>query len=392
MSARMRWSRAAALAGAAGLGCGQAMADQFDTLNVTVNSSVTNDSNVLRQPQPTADTMKSLATGVHFSKYYSLQQFQADFTETQRRFAKLHERNANTTDYVAAWNWYFTPRIGGILKTEQIQALVEGDESQGKLRNVRTTRTQTFTADAWMFGGWHLLLGANERQQRTEAGTPLFPDFRRTEEQLGVSYEAPSGTTITVTQYARQGEYILSESALANLLDNRWYERESEAKVSIKPGGHSVLTAKLSWLERRHEHTHARDFSGLTGRLDYSLTLTGKLRVDFGARRSITPTTDTLSSYRVENGTTLAPNYQISDKTSLNLRLDYAVISYLGPVVQPTGPLRRDVPRSVSLAGSWEISRNATLSARLQRLRRQSNDPRFQYDANVSFIELRLSF
>jgi len=380
---------------AAGLFSGHAAADQLDTLNVVASGSITRDSNVLRLPasaDPTGDTVRAVSAGLRLDKPYSLQRFQIDVTETRTRFANLPERNADTIDYRGAWLWFLTPRIGGKLEAQQVQSIVEGDESQGTQRNVRTTRTQEFSLDAWVSGGWHLILGADRREQRSESSVATSPDFRAVGAQAGAMYEARSGNSISAIQYARVGEYIDREFVPGSLVDTRYYESESELKITAKPTGRSALAGRVAWLARRHEHLPERDFSGLVGRLDYNWTVMGRLRVDAAARRSITATTEPFSSYRVEDGLTLAPSWQVAEKTSLVLRLDYSTFRFLGPVAAPPGPLRRDALRTAALTASWEATRNATLRVSLQRQRRWSNDPRFAYDATIGIATLVLTF
>ena len=386
---------AAACMAAAGLRCGDAAADQLDTLNVVVGAKVNHESNVLRVPasaNPTGDTIKVVYAGLRLDKSYSLQRFQLDYIDTRSRFTKLRERNTDTIDYQGAWLWSLTPRISGTLEAKQTQALVEADESQGTARNLRTTNTRNFSLDGSVFGGWHLLLGANQKKQLSEAPVFTSADFQSVGGQAGAKYEATSGSSVTVNRYWRQGDYINREFDPATLSDNRYYENESELKLAWKASGRSVLTGRLAWLARRHEHFAQRDFSGPVGELGYNWTATGRLTVDVFTKQSISATSEPFSSYRVDKILSITPKLQMTDKVSLDLRFDYSIADYRGPVVTPPGPLRRDVLRNAIVTVKWDISRVASVRANLQRQLRTSNDPSFGFASTSVGASADLTF
>lgn len=376
----------------AGVSAGPALADSLDTLNVVIGHTLTYDSNLLRLPaDPKSDTIRTTYLGLRIDKTYSQQQFQIDFTDTRSRYDNFPERNANTIDYRAAWLWHLTPRISGTLETSQVQAQVEGDETLRIAKNVRTTKTRDFSLDGSVFGGWHLLFGVAQREQKSESVILVNPDFRSIGMNAGVRYEAKSGASISVIQYDRKGEF-LSEINFANFLDNRYHETESELKVSAKPSGHSNISGRLARLQRRYERFEQRDYSGLVGGFDYNWTPTGKLRVDASAKRSFSATRELLSSFRVENLLSLAPSWQASEKIAVRLRFDRSTIDYRGPVIPPRGPLRHDTMHTVKLSADWEIARFVTLSASVQKQRRSSNYPLFEFEDTLARATAAISF
>jgi exopolysaccharide biosynthesis operon protein EpsL len=380
---------------ATGLVSGPAAADQSDTLNVVMGTSITHDTNILRQPasaNPQGDTVKVVNAGLRLDKSYSLQQFQIDYTDTRSRFANLRQQNSDTIDYRGAWLWHLTPRIKGTLEADQKQALVEADESSGTARNLRTTTNRNFTIDGLVFGGWHLLLGTNQSKQSSESQVLTSADFLSINRQLGARYDATSGSSISVIQNSRNGEYLNRVIDPVNFLDNRYYETESELKFVWKLSGRSTLNGRLAWLARHHEHFARLDYSGPVGGLDYNWTATGRLRLDASAKRTISPNSSLFSTHRVENLLSITPKLELSKKTTLQLRLDYSITEFRDPIVAAPGPLRRDVRRNVNLSANWDISRAASLSANLQRQRRSSNDPNFGYKTAVMVVNLKLTF
>jgi len=387
----------------AGIAPGRAGADQSDSFNFATGGTLTHDSNVLRVPASSstgtgvhnplvADTIRSVYGGVRIDKPYAQQRFQLDYTKTRTRFDILRARNSDTTDYRTAWLWYLTPRMNGSLDADQSQSLVEGSESQGAARNLRTNTSKNFSLDGNPFGGWHLLLGASQKEQKSESTVTTSPDFRSVEARAGVQYKARSGDAISMIQYDRRGEYTSKDDSFTTITDRNYTERESEIKFNWKPSGKSSVTGRAAWLARRHERNPLRNFSGPVGGLDYNLAMTAKTTIVASVKRSMTATFDPLSSYRVENTLSFTPKLQMSEKTSLQLRLDYSTVDFRGPIVAPQGPLRRDVLRSAVLSATWDITRTASLIASATRQRRWSNDPNFVFEATVLSVTAKLTF
>lgn len=393
-----KWARCrAASTVIAGFLCSPAVADEFDTLNLVTGSSIAFDSNILRQPasaNPQKDTIRTVYAGLRVDKSYSLQRFQLAFTDTRSWFNKLPERNNHTTNYRGAWLWSLTPRISGTLEATQVQRLVEGDETKNIQPNLRTTKTRNFTLDGSVFGGWHLLLGANEMKQTSEV-VDIFttnPNFQQTGGSVGAMYKTASGTSISFIQYKRKGDYLNTIVDFENLFDNHYDENESELKTTWNASGRSVLTGRLAWRARHHQHFAQRDFSGLVGSLDYDLEISGKLSLRATASRSITSVREPFASYRVDNTLTIAPKLQVSEKVSLLMSLYHSTQDYRGPVRPPPGALRRDVVQRANMSAVWAISRTASLSADLLRQQRDSNQPLNVYYDTIVTISGNFNF
>lgn len=352
------------------------------------------DSNVLRQPasgNPQSSPIKTVFAGLRIDKSYSLQRFQFDYTYTQTKFDNVPERDNHTNNYRGAWLWSLTPRITGTLDTAQVQTQVSGDETKNIRSNLRTTRTQGFTLDGAVSGGWHLLSGVSAIKQTSTAFTTTNPNFQQTGWSAGVGYESASGNSISAINYRRHGEY-LNEIDFLNFFDNRYDENESELKVSWKASGNSVLTGRLAWRERHNATFPQRDFSRPVGTLDYNWQISGKLSLTASATQTIIPVREPFSSYRVDDTLTISPAWQVSEKVSLQLNLSHLTSDYRGPVRPPPGPLRRDVTQTASLTAVWAISTTNSVTAKLVRQQRNSNQPVFDFYDTLVSVSANLSF
>jgi hypothetical protein len=138
----------------------------------------------------------------------------------------------------------------------------------------------------------------------------------------------------------------------------------------------------VSHFERSHDDLAARDFSGFTGQLDATWAITAKTRLAGGAARELGSYQSPTASHYEGHRFFIAPTWKPSEKTALRAKYSHGVRNFSGalPGFVETG--RRDTTRLVSLAFDWLPWRALRLTASLERDRRTSTDPRFDYQSN----------
>ena len=384
---------------------GRAVADQDDVLNVITGGSVLYDSNVFRlpgtlSPQATlgrstkSDTLTTAYIGLRIDKPYAQQRFQFDVTDTIYRYDTFSHLNFNALDYRGAWLWHLTPQLSGTLSAERTQTLVPFEDYRllSQQRNVRDNKNQTLNLDWWAFGGWHLLAGLANIDQKSEASILAEADFSLIDRQLGVRYDSAPSNSIAFVQHSRIGEYANRVPDPITFNDSAFRENESEFRLKWKIAGHSSLDGRLGWLNRSHEHFPSRDFSGMVGEIGYGWIPTGKLRLYVVAKRNIDAIVDPFSSYRVNNSLSITPAWRVTEKTTLSLRLDRTDSDFRGAVTPPPGALRSDILRSAKLMADWKPTRTISLSAGVQRAERSSNVPDAEFDTSIVYIRGGLKF
>ena len=228
-----------------------------------------------------------------------------------------------------------SPRWSGTLSAERKKNLIPFDDNRSFQRNVRTTDDYRFTLDGWMFGGWHLLLGAVQYEQENEQTFLAEDSFRARGGEAGIKYVAASGSSISVIRRSTQGDYLNSVVNPASFTDNAFNQDESEVQANWNLSGKSALNGRLGWVNRHHEHFAERDFSGLAGELAYAWKPTGKLRLDVLAKRNITSWQEPFASYRVDNSLSLKSTWQVSAKTAVRMQLERVESDFRGPVFAP---------------------------------------------------------
>lgn len=361
-------------------------------LTVITGATVTNDSNLFRRPGALAqsETITSGYLGLRLDKALAQQQFQLDITKTVTRYDKFDYLNFDALSYSGTWNWRLGTRLSGKLSASRTESLAPFEDTLGAGRNVRISENQALDADVWATGGWHLLLGISQADQKSEQNLPSrTPDFRASNSSIGVKYLTRAGNSITARRQATDGEYT---NAPAATLNTDYTEDLSELSAEWKLSGASALNARLGWLERDNKDPTRRDFSGPSSSLNYSWNPGGKLSMAVSAGRKTSPLQDLTASYREDSTLSVTPTWRISEKTSAFLRMNYQKSQDRGILVAlPTGP-RRDTTNTITAGMNWAATRKLAINASVERQQRTSTLATAGYDATIARIGASLAF
>ena len=339
-----------------------------------------------------ADRYNALTLGLRFDKSYAQQHFLVDLSRTETHYDKFNSLDRNSLSKRAQWDWRLGSRLSGVLSTDRYESVVGFEDTAGTQQIVTSTTNRNFSADWWMTGGWHLLAGLSELERKNSASFAASPSTSQTGGNLGLRYMANSGNTVTFATRSNRGTNSGQVVDLVNFIDSGFTMREAELNGTWIASAASTLNARLTRIERRHEHVPQRDFSRYAGELGYAWTPTGKLSFNAFARRNVVPwTADTNASFRVDDTLSFAPSWQIASHTTLRMSASRLTNSFLGPVI-PIGPSRRDVTRSLLVGADWLPHRSVTLSASWRRDHRSSTDAAFQFDDTVVTVNAALKF
>jgi exopolysaccharide biosynthesis operon protein EpsL len=371
-----------------------AFADEFDTLNVVAGAGVTYDSNVFRvSNEPQSDIISNANVGLRIDKPYAQQRFQFDVTETASRYSKFSQLNFDALDYRGAWLWYLSPRVSGTLSASRSEDLVPFEDTLGiTRRDLRTNENYVFNLDAWVSGGWHLLLGASRAEQKSERAFQATPDFRSVSGETGVRYLTPSGNSITVNQRLIVGEYLHSVLDPTTSVNDDYRQYEGELQANWILNGYSTVTGRLAWVERNNDIATQRNFSGPAGDLGYTWTPTDKLGFEWMVSRRISVYQRVESSYVVDNVLSFTPVWRARDKVILRMRLEVMERDFRGGLAASSVPPRSDTMATAQVGADWMLLRSIALGASLEHRRRSSNESTANYDATIASINASFQF
>ena len=379
-----------------GLFAPAAAADEYDALNLVAGVNVSYESNLFARPDflnPQSDTLTQAYVGLRFDKPYAQQRIQLDAMGNAYRYNEFSNLDFDGFDYRGAWLWHLSPRVNGTLSAARTEVPTVFENTIGTGRNVLTTETYVFDLDGQISGGWHGLLGyTNLTQSYEQVQATAIPSFTADISLIGLKYLFASGNWINAVYRWINGEYKDTLPNFVTAIGSGFDGYDGEIGLNWAPTGTSVLSGRVTYLDRRDDTFPQRDFSGTAGELNYRWFPTGKLRIWLGARRDISAYQTNLSSYRVDDRVWIEPSWQVSTKVAIRLALYRGEIDYLGPVVVTTIPQRHDVYDGAQLGVRWTPTRGSMIGATVEQRRRTSNDPFSEYDNTVASVRVELTF
>lgn len=396
-----------------------ACADAGDTFNATVGSTFMYDSNVFRiapsvppalltgKPMRSDQVITSTAT-LSVNKVYGMQHFQASGSLVDNRYHNFNFLNFIAKNYDAAWNWYLTPYLHGKLSSTHKEGLQNFGNLTGFInssnRNIRTDEMHRFDGVFELNRSLHLVGGVSESVLKNSRLTTQDFDNTVLSFEGGIRYVLPSGSSLTYKARSGQGDFFKRPAPIGGptFFDTRFHDMEHEIRLSWLVTGKTSIEARAAHFERKYAHFSQRNYSGFVGNFNINWAITGKTRLiaswahdlsNFQTANNFQSSLFQLysSSYVSSDRFSLAPVWQITEKTALRLRYEYSMRDYLGPVLSfPDG--RHDSIHSGQVSLDWQPVRAIFLSALLQRDHRSANLKAFEYDNIAGSISARLNF
>jgi exopolysaccharide biosynthesis operon protein EpsL len=368
--------------------------DQGRPVKLLAGSSATWNSNVFLVPNNVeSDYYFTPYVGLRIDKSYAQQRFLGDVTETFYRYKNLTFLNYNSFEYRGAWLWHLSPRVSGTISADRKQDVNDFYDFHNRLSYVITTENRYLDIDGWVYGGWHLLLGAFNYVYKNNQQFQAQQSYRLIGGNTGIKYVTASGNSIAAVTRLSQGDYFSQPLDPVNLLDNDFIEQDSGVESTWNLAPKTTVNGRLTWFEHRDEHFSQRNFSGPTYQLNFDwASLSGKLRLNLNAKRELGVYTTDLSSYTLTNTQSFTPIWQATDKIAVRMHLERSTRSFRGPVVVPAFPLRGDTYLAGLLAVDWSPLRNVILSASAQRTHRSSNIFANEFNDTIGSLNASLKF
>lgn len=367
--------------------------DELDTVQFRVGQGFTRDSNVLRIADSVNDqgwlrgagrddTVSLTTLGAKLDKRYGLQRFELDAELQRYAYQSYSSLDFTAFNYSAAWRWSLTPRLHGNIQKQQREYTDNLAETRaiGEL-NRRTDRQSGADAEYELGANWRVVGGVFDRSVKNSQLLTFENDTQVRGVEAGMRYVLPTGTALAYRYRLGNGEY--PGRAASPWFATDFKDREHEFRGEWAPTGKSMVTARLSHLQRRHEGVPQRDFSGLSGQLDATLNATAKTSVTAGYVRELENYQTLTESYYTGNRIFVAPTYKPTEKTAVRVRYDWGQRDFKGAMPGFVASGRKDDRNTVSLAVEWEPIRALLVSATLGREKRKSTQFGQDYTSNT---------
>lgn len=375
-----------------------ASAQSADGLTLRAGYSLQHDDNLFRLPDgvdPQAVLGRSSAAesvgigtlGLSYARNYSLQRLEFDVSLVDYRYRTFSRLDLLATNYELAWRWAITPRFRGSLVAERDESVSSFDDASVLTRgNQRVRSDQGFDALYEIDGLWRLVGGV--RSTRNQNEQPLIGEDSYTlrSADLGLRYEARSGSSITARLRSGSGSTFNDAAIPSPLRDNDFKQREQVLDVRWLLSEKTTAELNLVRFERTHARLAVRDYDGTNTGLSLRWAATAKTlwTLQWGSD---------LSSYQTANASfarterlTATGVWQIAARTTLQASLGESRRRYLGAPSGQTPDPQRDTTREASLGLRWNAARNLALNASLQHTRRDSNRAGLAFSSTQALV------
>ena len=366
-----------------------------EVLQFTAGTNLNWDDNVFRLADgadPQSDRFSSSYVGVRFDKAYVQQRFLLDLRLTAYRYDRFSHLDFNATQYSAVWDWRLSNTLSGSLSADRSQSLVNyADFREPGQRNVRTAENRALNVDANLTHGWRITSALLQQESRNSVPFPQERGFRAAGGHLGPKYVAGSGSSISLVQRWLGGDYVERALDPATLTDDGFRRVETEALVSWIVSARSGLEARLAHIDYESNNFAQRDFSGAAGRVGWRWTPGARLTLGLSAGRDVFPSSDAFA-YHVENRFSVDASWEFAARTALKASAFRGDSEFRQPVLAIAGPPREERLTGWQLGADWRVHRNATLTASLNRQKRESNDPAFDFHGTTVTLGATLTY
>jgi exopolysaccharide biosynthesis operon protein EpsL len=354
-----------------------------DTVTLRSSLSIANTDNFLRSPDgaQVADRTTVQSMGIAVSIPYSLQRFEVDMGVSSNQHQTFANFDYTAYNYNAAWRWSYTPRFHGSLSTRRAETLnPTGDSVNPNLRNKNTSVTTGLAAVYEMGGPWQLLGGYTSTASLNEQALIGQGDNRNNSMNLGARYLLSSGSSLGYS--AQRGEGSTTSGYTQNLHD-------LNVLWALTPD--TSLTANVSYLEQNFGNTPQMNFSGYPGSVRLNWRLSGKTSLGLGWNRALFSYPTNASTHSRLDSLSIAPVWNISAHTSLQLQYQHGIRSDQGA---PNGvaSTRQDRTQDITLSGTWQPRPFASLSLSVGHAMRSSDAVGQDYTAKNASVAAQFTF
>lgn len=341
-----------------------------------------------------AESYARLLAGAKFDLNLSRQRLRAQAEVNHTRFNEFDALDFDGRDLGLAWDWVVGSRLSGTAGISESKEQGSFVNIQQPVNNLVTTRKKFVRGVIEVGAPWKIKLGAENDEQRNSLASQQTQNFSVDSFRAGLQYQTRKGSTLEFASQMSEGRYPNREIVGTAPVDNDYEQWDNGILATWEPTGKTALSGALNYTQRRYDEVPQRDFSGVTGRLGGTWSVTGKSTLKLLLSRNIGVVENTTASYSVNSGVALSGVYQATSKLDLDLTLIHNRIEYTGDpgFVLTPGPAREDVLDSLRIGANYAVLRNTSLGVALQRGINDSNRALSSYTYNSVTLNLRSEF
>ena len=371
-----------------------------DVFSVEVGGLVESHSNLFRVPGGDGDTLLRGLLGVRFEREFSLQRFSGYLN-----IAPVKYLNYSSYDYVgwaggAIWDWELGRPFFGRFSATYDRTQSSFDAVGAAQNNLQTTILLRALAGFRLTQAWSLIGAVDHRTFENSAAAQKPADSTRTGIEAGTRY-APGNALELDFVYRRESAELpnrqVFDSAgnlLPGAIDNAFSQDAALTRLSYRPTDTSRITGNIGFTRRSYDNIPQRDFSGITGGLEFEWPLSGAVVMRAAVFRTLDSADLLTASYADVRGIALRPTWALTGRVSIDGLLLFDTRSYEGDpgFVLSGAAVRKDRFTDLGVRVNYEFARRVFLYSDLRRTSRSSNYAAYEFTDNWFTVGVRASF
>ncbi len=371
-----------------------AMAAPGDTFTPYGFASMTHDSNLLRLDNAiagnagTADTMRQAGAGMNVDWKAARQEILLGAAVNENRFDRYSVLNYTGRDLHGTWNWALDGHLSGDAGYANNLAIGSFADQQTLVRNLRTQERSFFDGRWALSTGWQI--GAGVAKNKLSFPDSTQNTFDRVEDvgEASLQYSSTAQNKLGLKVRRTNGAYPNQSPDFVNLLDNGYQQSEVLASVDWTSRANNRLQGQVGTVERRHANFASRNYRDVNARGQIGWQATGHVRLDASAWREIVAYDDIISSYSRNRGVGLEPSWMPYSTITVSARLQRERRNFLGdPGLIAPAMTRQDTVLTRALALAYQPAPSYSFKVSMSDDRRDSNLPLLSYYSKMVSVD-----
>lgn len=269
-------------------------------------------------------------------------------------------------------DWAAADRLSGQVTANANRSLAQfnpGDKPTTQLKNIQTSKQ----LDASARYGLQSTLSAELRAgyySNEYSLTQIYRAYNYHQHYagLGLIYRVRDGLNFSLTARRTNGVYpeALFNPFVGRFLRDELTRNDLDLASNWTISGASLISARLSSSRSRHSLSAQRDFSGVTGWMNWRWQATNKLQLNTTLSRNSGQEVANAaagSEYnRKSDNLQLSADYALTGKINLSAALGYAKRELVNPDTGAKALYNNDQTTTFRLGANWSATRNSLLS------------------------------
>ncbi len=374
-----------------------------ETIQPYVYSNVTYDSNLFRvsgsdqaralnNDSQMSDFITRLGAGLQVAKPISLQTLRFDGWLERALFSHFDSLNHTAAHALGAWDWEVGRLLDGTLSQSYDRTLSSFYQYHDRTKDLKTVYTTHFHGALHITPDWDWLIGGNWRHQNNDERDFLDRDETTlfTELRYFTTVDSHVGLRAATTKGNFDQRQIIDGEPVSNdYRENRYSLVVGWAATSV-----SSLQAQVGVTQHRLDDQSGRDFTGVTGRLDYDWYATPITTIRFSAWRDASSFDGDIASYVVSRGVGVQPMWAATPDITVRLRLSAERDDFRGNPIgtTPSSTQREDKLYTARVGVSYQPIDPLHLTLTYQAQKRNSNIDVDDFRDNLVMAEAEYAF